>query len=92
MPRTVPTILVIDDEEMIVNFVGLVLKQAGFRVLVTAYMPAVLVEIGFGTNPREAAYMTDPSKQDALARAIADAAMEYLQRYEGRLAGGGPSR
>jgi N-acetylmuramoyl-L-alanine amidase len=67
-------------------------KQAGFRVLVTAYMPAVLVEIGFGTNPREAAYMTDPGKQDALARAIAAAAMEYLQRYEGRLAGGGPSR
>ena len=36
--------------------------------------------------------MTDPGKQDALARAIADAAMDYLQRYEGRLAGGGPSR
>jgi len=67
-------------------------KQAGFRVLVTAYMPAVLVEIGFGTNPREAAYMTEPSKQDALARAIAEAAMAYLQQYEGRLAGGGPSR
>jgi N-acetylmuramoyl-L-alanine amidase len=67
-------------------------KQAGFRVLVTAYMPAVLVEIGFGTNPREAAYMTEPAKQDALARAIADAAMDYLQRYEGRLAGGGSSR
>jgi N-acetylmuramoyl-L-alanine amidase len=67
-------------------------KQAGFRVLVTAYMPAVLVEIGFGTNPREAAYMTEPAKQDALAKAIADAAMEYLQRYEGRLAGGGSSR
>jgi N-acetylmuramoyl-L-alanine amidase len=67
-------------------------KQAGFRVLVTAYMPAVLVEIGFGTNPREAAYMTEPAKQDALAKAIADAAMEYLQSYEGRLAGGGPSR
>ena len=67
-------------------------KQAGFRVLVTAYMPAVLVEIGFGTNPKEAAYLNDPAKQNALATAIADAAMDYLQRYEGRLAGGGPSR
>jgi N-acetylmuramoyl-L-alanine amidase len=67
-------------------------KQAGFRVLVTAYMPAVLVEIGFGTNPKEAAYLNDPARQTALATAIADAAMEYLQRYEGRLAGGGPSR
>ena len=37
-------------------------KQAGFRVLVTAFMPAVLVEIGFGTNAGEAAYMTDPDE------------------------------
>jgi hypothetical protein len=36
-------------------------KQAGFRVLVTAFMPAVLVEIGFGTNASEASYMTDPN-------------------------------
>lgn len=64
-------------------------KQAGFRVLVTAYMPAVLVEIGFGTNPAEAAYISDPSKQNALASAIADAAMEYLSRYEGRITSGG---
>jgi N-acetylmuramoyl-L-alanine amidase len=63
-------------------------KQAGFRVLVTAYMPAVLVEIGFGTNPAEAAYISDPAKQKALASAIADAAMEYLDRYESRLTSG----
>jgi N-acetylmuramoyl-L-alanine amidase len=63
-------------------------KQAGFRVLVTAYMPSVLVEIGFGSNPREAAYISDPRKQDALATAIADAAMEYLHRYERRVVGG----
>src|SRR6185503_6910820 len=67
-------------------------KQAGFRVLVTAFMPAVLVELGFGTNAAEAEFLASPAQQDALARAIADAAMDYLQRYEGRLAGGGPSR
>jgi N-acetylmuramoyl-L-alanine amidase len=31
--------------------------QAGFKVLVTASMPAVLVEAGFGSNPEEAAYL-----------------------------------
>jgi N-acetylmuramoyl-L-alanine amidase len=63
-------------------------KQAGFRVLVTAYMPAVLVEIGFGTNPSEAAFISNPSKQQAIASAVADAAMEYLRRYEGRMGSG----
>ena len=63
------------------------MKQAGFRVLVTAYMPAVLVEIGFGTNARESAFISDPSKQDAIAAAIADAAMKYLERYEQRVSG-----
>src|SRR5436190_4299177 len=33
MPSKAPTILVADDEEMVLNFVGLVLKKAGFRVL-----------------------------------------------------------
>jgi N-acetylmuramoyl-L-alanine amidase len=63
-------------------------KQAGFRVLVTASMPAVLVEIGFGTNPAEAAFLSSPSRQDAIASAIADAAMQYLERYEGRVKSG----
>jgi N-acetylmuramoyl-L-alanine amidase len=60
-------------------------KQAGFRVLITASMPAVLVEIGFGTNTAEAAFLSNPSRQDAIASAIADAAMAYLERYEGRV-------
>jgi N-acetylmuramoyl-L-alanine amidase len=63
-------------------------KQAGFRVLVTAFMPAVLVEIGFGTNANEAAFLTNPRHQIAIARAIADAAQEYLRRYERRVGGG----
>ena len=62
-------------------------KQAGFRVLVTAYMPAVLVEIGFGTNRAEAEYLLNPQRQGVIASAVADAAMEYLQRYERRVSG-----
>jgi N-acetylmuramoyl-L-alanine amidase len=64
-------------------------KQAGFRVLVTAFMPAVLVEIGFGTNGREAHYLSDPAKQDAIAAAIASGAQQYLDAYERRVDGGG---
>ncbi len=64
-------------------------KQAGFRVLVTAFMPAVLVEIGFGTNPSEARYISDARRQEEIAQAIADAAMAYLERYERRVTGGG---
>jgi N-acetylmuramoyl-L-alanine amidase len=60
-------------------------KQAGFRVLVTAFMPAVLVEIGFGTNAADAAYMTDPARVEEISAAVADAVLEYLQRYERRV-------
>ena len=62
-------------------------KQAGFRVLVTSFMPSVLVEIGFGTNPDEARFLADPAKQDAIARSIADATVAYLKAYEKRVAG-----
>ncbi|MGI8618744.1 MAG: N-acetylmuramoyl-L-alanine amidase [Gemmatimonadaceae bacterium] len=62
-------------------------KQANFAVLRTSFMPAVLVEIGFGTNPEEAAFMSDPSKQRLIARAIADGALEYLDHYEQRVGG-----
>lgn len=63
-------------------------KQAGFRVLVTAFMPAVLVEVGFGTNATEAKYLTDRRHQAEIASAVADAAQEYLKRYERRVTGG----
>jgi N-acetylmuramoyl-L-alanine amidase len=64
-------------------------KQAGFRVLVTAFMPAVLVEIGFGTNAPEARYLRDPSRQRELASSIADATMQYLAGYLRRANGPG---
>ena len=59
-------------------------KQAGFRVLVTAFMPAVLVEIGFGTNAAEARYLRDPRRQREIATSIADATMDYLKAYRRR--------
>jgi N-acetylmuramoyl-L-alanine amidase len=59
-------------------------KQAGFRVLVTAFMPAVLVEIGFGTNAAEARYLREPRRQREIATSIADATMEYLVAYQRR--------
>jgi N-acetylmuramoyl-L-alanine amidase len=64
-------------------------KQAAFVVLVTAFMPAVLVEIGFGTNAAEASYLVDPRAQRRIAAAIADATVGYLQSYDRRV--GGPS-
>ncbi|HEY0930288.1 MAG TPA: N-acetylmuramoyl-L-alanine amidase [Gemmatimonas sp.] len=57
-------------------------KQAGFVVLVTAFMPAVLVEIGFGSNPNDSAYMTNPEKQAEMAASLADAIVKYLAEYE----------
>ena len=59
-------------------------KQAGFRVLVTAFMPAVLIEIGFGTNAAEARYLRDPVRQREIATSIADATMDYLASYHRR--------
>lgn len=63
-------------------------KQAGFRVLVTAFMPAVLVEIGFGTNKFEAQYLTDAVRQRELASTLADAVVRYLEQYERKVGGG----
>lgn len=61
-------------------------KQAGLAVLSTAYMPAVLVEVGFGSNPAEARWMSSDAGQAAAARAIAEAAHEYLVEYDRRRA------
>ena len=59
-------------------------KQAGFRVLVAALVPAVLVEVGFGTNAAEARYLASDKGQRALASSIAKATLGYLAAYERR--------
>ncbi|MGH7604394.1 MAG: N-acetylmuramoyl-L-alanine amidase family protein [Gemmatimonadaceae bacterium] len=62
-------------------------QQANFAVLRGSYMPAVLVEIGFGSNQSEATYLSDQDNQRALARNIASSVLAYLAHYESRVGG-----
>jgi N-acetylmuramoyl-L-alanine amidase len=62
-------------------------QQANFAVLRGSYMPAVLIEIGFGSNQSEATYLSDQSNQRALARNIAESVVAYLAHYESRIGG-----
>ena len=58
-------------------------KQAPFRVLMGAAMPAVLVELGFLSNPLEEERLTDPLYRSRLAEALVDAVSRYKAIREG---------
>ncbi len=60
-------------------------KQAGFYVLGGAAMPAILVEIGFLTNPREERKLATSEYREAAARAIYAGLSEYKRRWDQRL-------
>jgi N-acetylmuramoyl-L-alanine amidase len=62
-------------------------QQANFAVLRGSYMPAVLVEIGFGSNQSEATYLSDQDNQRAIARSLAESVLAYLAHYESRIGG-----
>jgi len=53
---------------------------AGFMVLVGALMPAVLVELGFITHPKDEAYMITAAGQNKLAEMIAKSVIEYKKK------------
>jgi N-acetylmuramoyl-L-alanine amidase len=59
-------------------------KQAGFYVLGGAAMPAVLVEIGFVTNPREERKLRDSRYRDEMALAIYEGLAAYKRRWDQR--------
>ena len=56
-------------------------KQAGFRVLVGAIMPAVLVETGFMTSRKEERLLATARFQKQVTRALADAIGEFFARH-----------
>ncbi len=61
------------------------IKQAPFRVLVGATMPAVLVETAFISNPEEEKKLASPAFQQSVADAVARAVGRFFER---RKAGG----
>lgn len=58
-------------------------KQAPYMVLHKAYMPRVLIETGFVSNPIEGAVLDSEEGQDKIANAIAEAIKSYKKEYFG---------
>ena len=56
------------------------IKQAPFRVLVGATMPAVLVEFAFISNAEEEKRLKDPEFQQAVADAVARAVVRFFTK------------
>lgn len=57
-------------------------KRAGFRVLIGALMPAVLIEVGFISHPAESRQLGDAAFQAKVAAAIADAVAAWFDANE----------
>ena len=56
-------------------------KKADFFVLRGALMPAVLVEVGFITNTKEAQYLTTKTYQQSIARGLARGVSDFVNKY-----------
>ena len=65
-------------------------KQAGFIVLIGAFMPSVLVELAFISNPQEERLLGSGSFQVELAEGIADAVDRFFAEQGERWTGVSP--
>ncbi len=61
------------------------MKQAPFKVLVGATMPAALVEVGFISNPEEEAKLQSEAFQTMMVDALTRAVQRYKTDYETRI-------
>ncbi|MCB2188460.1 MAG: N-acetylmuramoyl-L-alanine amidase [Deltaproteobacteria bacterium] len=57
-------------------------RQAPFYVLIGAQMPAVLVEVGFITNPEERQRLESGTYRDRVAAGIVDGVSEYARQLK----------
>lgn len=60
-------------------------KQAPFKVLIGATMPAALVEVGFITNAEEEAKLQSEEFQNLMVDALTRAVQRYKTNYEARI-------
>lgn len=56
-------------------------KQGPFWVLHGAFMPSILVELGFISNSEEGAYLNSEEGKSEMARCIANAIIDYKKQY-----------
>ncbi len=66
-------------EKYVKNIKDRSVQQAGFAVLRLTYMPSVLTEIGFLTNPQEEKFLNSKAGQNKIAQSIVDAIKEYYK-------------
>jgi len=62
-------------------------RQAGFYVLNGAYMPSILVELGYISNTAEEKLLGDKEYQSELAGQIYRGIMSYIERYHQKIGG-----
>ncbi len=62
-------------------------QQAPFRVLVAANMPAVLVEMGFLSNPDQETELTSDEFKNRVVQSLYDAIVRYRGRVEAQASG-----
>ncbi len=61
-------------------------KQAGFWVLNGAFMPAILIETAFISNPSEERLLASRKFRSRLVDGIADSLLEYVEAYDRKVA------
>jgi N-acetylmuramoyl-L-alanine amidase len=68
------------------------IQQAPFRVLVGANMPAVLIEMGFITNPEQERQLSSETFQSSIVQGLVDSVARYRDSKAGPNTAGVPGR
>ncbi len=67
------------------SFIPRGVKKADFFVLRGVLMPAVLIEIGFITNKKEAQHLRARGHQESIAEGIAEGVVLFIKKYDSRI-------